>query len=268
MQVIGLCRFSYPAIGGFQVEHETTEERERFLYTRDRMEERFRLFETVTLPGLRAQTEPDFDFLVVIGNSLPAADRDRLQDLTAGMPQVRIIAQPPKPHREAMKAILNAARRNPSEPCLQFRQDDDDAVSVDFVERLRTAARDCAGLLRRNRTVAIDYPRGFIAEMGADGISASEQVRNLITAALGMYVRGGCPASIMNFAHHKLGRFMPVVSFSDAPMWVRTHNRFNDSRGANASPVAVSPLTAEQEDEFRARFAIDADQVRQAFASS
>jgi hypothetical protein len=27
MQVIGLCRFSYPAIGGFQVEHETLEER-------------------------------------------------------------------------------------------------------------------------------------------------------------------------------------------------------------------------------------------------
>ena len=33
MQVIGLCRFSYPALGGFQVVHETIEERIAYLYS-------------------------------------------------------------------------------------------------------------------------------------------------------------------------------------------------------------------------------------------
>ena len=37
MQVIGLCRFSYPAIGGFQIEHETLENRIGFLYAEDRL---------------------------------------------------------------------------------------------------------------------------------------------------------------------------------------------------------------------------------------
>jgi len=54
MQAIGLCRFSYPAIGGFQVEHDTTEAGIDYLYGRDRMEERFRLFETVLIPSLKA----------------------------------------------------------------------------------------------------------------------------------------------------------------------------------------------------------------------
>ncbi|MEX0310749.1 MAG: glycosyltransferase, partial [Tateyamaria sp.] len=27
MQIIGLCRFSYPAVGGFQVEHDTVDAR-------------------------------------------------------------------------------------------------------------------------------------------------------------------------------------------------------------------------------------------------
>ena len=39
MQVIGLCRFSYPAFGGFQVEHETIEERIADLYGAARLEE-------------------------------------------------------------------------------------------------------------------------------------------------------------------------------------------------------------------------------------
>ena len=37
MQVIGLCRFSYPAIGGFQVEHDSIEERIAFLYAEKRL---------------------------------------------------------------------------------------------------------------------------------------------------------------------------------------------------------------------------------------
>ncbi|WP_171177610.1 putative rhamnosyl transferase [Ruegeria sp. HKCCD8929] len=268
MQAIGLCRFSYPAIGGFQVGHDSIEERIRYLYQPDRIEERFRLFETVALPGLRAQTRQNFDLIIVIGDSLSAPHRDRLHDLTADMPQVRIVVQPPRRHREVMKEVLNAARRNPDKPCLQFRFDDDDAVAVDFIERMRQAVRDCDGLIRKNKTVAIDYNRGFIARLGADGIAAEEVVRPFATPALGMYVQGGCKQTIMNFAHTKIGRFMPVVSFTDAPMWLRSHNRYNDSPQVKAKPVELSPLTPGQEGEFATRFAIDADQVCRVFAAS
>ena len=83
MQVIGLCRFSWPGIGGFQVEHDSLESRIAYLYAPERMEERFRTFETITLPPLKAQTDGDFTFLVVIGDSLPARWRDRLMALLA-----------------------------------------------------------------------------------------------------------------------------------------------------------------------------------------
>ena len=76
MQVIGLCRFSYPAIGGFQVEHNSIEERIAFLYAEARLDERFRLFETVALPCLREQTDQDFDLIIVIGDSLLGASRN------------------------------------------------------------------------------------------------------------------------------------------------------------------------------------------------
>ncbi|MEY8841708.1 glycosyltransferase, partial [Cribrihabitans sp. XS_ASV171] len=124
---------------------------------------------------------------------------------------------------------------------------------------------ECAGLVNRNKTVAFDWTRGYVAEMSADGIAATEIVRTLYVASLGMYIRGGCKLTIMNFAHEKIHRFMPVVSDSGPPMWVRTHNGYNDSRQKKVKPVPVEPLTPEQEAEFRARFAVDADTIRRSF---
>jgi hypothetical protein len=266
MQVIGLCRFSYPAIGGFQVEHNSLEERIAFLYGEARLEERFRLMETIALPCLREQTDQDFELIIVIGDSLPAHHVARLRDLCADIEQIRIHVEPPRKQREVMKEILNAARRDPKAPCLQFRHDDDDAVSVDFIERLRQTVDDCPGLLRNTRTMAVDFNRGYVAELGPEGIAATEIHRPYYVASLGMYVKGNCPLTIMNFAHEKILRFMPTVTISDAPMFVRSHNGYNDSRQKKVKPVPVQPLDPEQIAEFEDRFALRQDQVRQVFA--
>jgi hypothetical protein len=265
MQVIGLCRFSYPAIGGFQVEHDSIEDRIAFLYAEARLEERFQLMETIALPCLREQTDQDFELIVVIGDSLPPHHVSRLRDLCADIPQITIHAEPPRKQREVMKSILNAARRDPKAPCLQFRHDDDDAISVDFIERLRQTLDDCPGLVARNKTVAVDFNRGYVAELGPDGIAATEIHRPYYVAALGMYVQGNCPLTIMNFAHEKILRFMPTVTISDAPMFVRSHNGYNDSRQKKVKPVPVTPIDDTLAAEFEARFALRLHHVRQVF---
>ncbi len=268
MQVIGLCRFSYPAIGGFQTEHGSIEARRRYLYHPDRLNDRFRLFETCTLPGLKAQTDPRFDLLLVIGTCLPPAAKDRLHDLTAGIPQVRIVEREPGQHRVVMKEILNSARDHPDRPCLQFRHDDDDAVAVDFVAQLRNAAADRAQLVRENKAVAIDFDRGYLARFGAFGATAKPVRHTLLGVGLGMAVQGGCPLTIMNFAHHKMGRFMPVITVSDSPMWVRTLNGFNDSRRARNDRSDLPTLTQPERDAFRTRFAIDEESVRRIYSKA
>ncbi|SDE97476.1 putative rhamnosyl transferase [Sulfitobacter delicatus] len=267
MQAIGLCRFSYPALGGFQVGHETTEERIAYLYDEARLEERFRLLETVALPCLEAQTDPDFGIVFVIGDQFPQQHEKRLESLLADLPQAVIHREPPRRHREVMKEVLNDARIHPNEPCLQFRYDDDDAVSVDFIARLRRAVENSAGLLKGERSVAFDWPKGYVAEFDASGIRAAEVFRPLNVAALAMYVKGGSPLTIMNFAHEKLPRFMPTVSLPDAAMFVRSHNGSNDSRQGVAQQVKVAPLDAEGAALFRDRFAIDEDHVRQVFSA-
>lgn len=265
MQVIGLCRFSYPAIGGFQVEHDDIDERIAYLYGAQRLEERFQLMEAVALPCIKAQTDPEFELIIVIGDQLPKQHHERLHDITADIPQVRIIAEPPRPQREVMKEIFNKARKDPSEPCLQFRHDDDDAFAVDFIERLRAASEDAKSLTAQHKAVNFDWNKGFVAEFGADGISSTPIHRSLYPAAMGMQIRGNSPLTIMNFAHEKIGRFMPVVSYAEPPMFVRSHNGSNDSRQKPVKAVPVKPVDHEQSQMYAARFAIDIDHVHTVF---
>lgn len=266
MQAIGLCRFSYPALGGFQVEHDSIEERIAYLYEDHRLNERFKLLETVALPCLRAQTDPNFSLIIVIGDQFPLHHEKRLEALIEDLPQAIIHKEPPKNQREVMKDILNEARIDPHNPCLQFRYDDDDAVSIDFIEKLRKAAKDCAPLLKEHRTVAFDWNQGYVAEFGAEGIAATEIFRQFYVASLGMFVRGGSRLTIMNFAHEKIPRFMPAISLSDPAMFVRSHNSSNDSRQKAVKPIPVERLSSEQETLFRDRFAIDVDHVRRVFS--
>lgn len=266
MQVIGVCRFSYPALGGFQVEHETPAERMAFLYAPERMEERFRTFEALTLPPLRAQSDPDFTFLVIIGDQMPQAYVDRLHALLADIPQAVVAAYPPEPHRDIMKVAINAVRHESREHCLQFRMDDDDAVNVRYVERLREMVDDLHPLLRKNKHVAIDFSQGYVANIGPDGISGKPTMEHLWTAALAMAVSPKSDITIMNFGHSKMGKFMPVVSFAGEDMFIRGHNDFNDSRQRNAKPLDLPRLSPEDEAHFRRVFNIDADHVRALFS--
>lgn len=267
MQVIGLCRFSYPGLGGFQTTHDSLDERIAFLYAHARLEERFRYFETLTLPGIRAQFDPDFTFLIVIGESLPEVHRQRLEALVADIPQAVIQVHPPGKHRVVMQEAINSVRVNDTEPCLQFRLDDDDAVAFSYVHALRSAARDVAGLMQDNRTVAIDFNRGYIARPGPAGISARPIQEPYWTAGLGLMIRPGIRLSVMNFGHHSVHKKMPTVTFTGEDMMLRGFNGFNDSRQKpNIKPVRLKPLDTDGELLFQMTYGIDCDHVRRVFA--
>lgn len=266
MQVIGFCRFSYPAEGGFQVEHDSVQERLDYLYAPSRLDERLRHFETICLPSIRAQTDPDFSFLILTGDSLPEPWAGRLLDLAASVPQARIVAKSPGPHRRVCQQTINEAR-DMAQPCLQFRHDDDDAVAVTFVERLRQAAADVRPMLERHRFVGFDWNRGYVARADAEGLFGEVQVTPFWGVAQAMYVQPGTRQTIMNFGHQKLMSFMPCLTFTDEVMYLRGHNDHNDSRQKkHVKPLPLPRLDQDDEAALKDRFAIDADHVRHVFS--
>ncbi len=267
MQTIGICRFSYPGDGGFQVEHRSLQERMDYLYAPARMAERFATFETMMLPPLKAQTDDDFTLLVVIGDSLPAPYRDRLQAAVADMPQAVVQAHPPGPHRKVMQDAINSVRRFDGDACLQFRMDDDDAVACTYVQRLREAAQDVLPLAAKHRHIAIDFNQGFIARPSAKGLETAPTNVAYTTAALALMFQPDLRLSVMNFAHMKVGQKMPTVTFTGEDMLIRGHNDYNDSRQKpGVRGPRLTPLDAAGKAHFKATYNIDADAVTTAFA--
>ncbi|MHA6325073.1 putative rhamnosyl transferase [Roseivivax sp. CAU 1753] len=269
MQVIGFCRFSYPAEGGFQVEHDDLASRIAYLYAPERLDERLRLFETVCLPSLRAQSDPDFTFVVLVGDSLPADARARLDAMVADLPQVVIEAQPPGPHRQVCQDVINATRDDITAPCLQFRHDDDDAVAVNFVASLRKAAADCAPLCAEHRLVGFDWNRGYLVSADANGLCAEPVVHPYWGVAQAVAAQGGVRQTVMNFGHQKINLHMPTVTFNAPAMYLRGHNGFNDSRQKkHVKPHPLPRLDAAGEAEMKRLFNVDADHVRQVFGGT
>ena len=88
-----------PSGGGVQREHKSLEERCAYLYDPTRLNVRFNCLETLTLPSIRGQSDADFTFAILIGDSLPEAAKDRLKTLTADIPQVQIIERESGPYR-------------------------------------------------------------------------------------------------------------------------------------------------------------------------
>lgn len=268
MQVIGLCRFSYLGLGGFQVDHDTLEQRAAFLYAPKRLEERFRTFQTMMLPPLKAQTDSDFTFLIMTGDSLPVAAYDRLMDLVADMPQVVVQKHPPEQHRKVMRKAINSVRLFDHDLCAQFRMDDDDAVACCYVEKLRQTVEDVRDMAQKHRHIAIDYNSGYIARPGPDGLQTAPVNNAYTTAALAIVFRREVSQTVMNFSHTKVGRAMPTVTFTGEDMLIRGHNDFNDSRQkAGVKPVELVLQNPEEEAHFKDVYNIDADEVRRVFSA-
>ncbi|MEQ6249020.1 putative rhamnosyl transferase [Sulfitobacter sp. HNIBRBA3233] len=268
MRCIGLCRFSYAGKGGFKNGDDDLDALKAFLYRPDRLEERFRLFEAVTLPSIRAQTDPDFTFLIVTGKSLPAPALTRLRALTADIPQCEIRQVPPRPHRRVMRKVINEWRGPPEAPCLQFRLDDDDAMGVSFVERLRQSADDLRALTARHTSVAVDFNQGYVFRAGPQGLRVAPYHYPYSAIALGMIVQAGSDDTIMNHGHENLWTTMPTVTFTGDDMMLRGHNDFNDSRlkGKNRA-FDYRPLDAAQAAHIKTTFGVDDAQVRAVFSA-
>ena len=229
MQIIGICRFSYPAEGGFQRLHGTIEERTAYLYDENRLARRFITLETVTLPSIEAQTDGDFTFVIVIGSSLPADAKKRLYSKTAHIPQVIVVERDSGPYRPTMQDVMDQIRDPRADICIQFRLDDDDGVGVDFIAELRKASARSNDLLRYGGKFAVDFSSGFTASFSPKGVKMALVQKQLWTPALAIVLLPRCKRSILNYGHHLLANEMPVVTLPNHNMFIRSFHGDNDS---------------------------------------
>ncbi|MSU91967.1 hypothetical protein GE300_20640 [Rhodobacteraceae bacterium 2CG4] len=259
VQVIGLLRFSYFGDGGFRGVPADPAAAAAYLFDDERLARRFHLFETLTVPTLAAQTDPDFTLVVLTSDALPGRHRDRLQAAVDRIPGARLCAQPPLPQWRAVRNAFNPARSRRPALTAQFRLDDDDALATDFVAELRRHAPQLEPLRRLTGApgVALDFTRGLRLVWGAAGVETVAQNRRIHTSqGMALVTRDRGEKNIMGYPHHKIWQHIPMVSLNEPLMFLQSSHRDQDSGMAAGKPLtAIAP--AEAAGLLRRRFGLD-----------
>lgn len=229
-QIILTVRFSYLSKTGFTREVPAGMTRQAFLYDPARLERRFRLFEALTVPALCGQSDAEFTCLLVTGQDLPGAARQRLEGLLAPLRDLRIVALPPMHHYPAMCRAIDQCRDPAASHVTTVRLDDDDALGLDYIARLRRIATALADVSEKRDAVVIAFNNGFFLEQGCD----STQVYNVreklpLGAGLALMAPADCADNIYARNHRLLPMFYDSFCEANTPMFIRSVHADNDS---------------------------------------
>jgi hypothetical protein len=230
-QIAGLVRFSYPALDGFARADADPARRLEQLYAPSRLELRFRLFQSLTLPSLLAQSDGDFSLAVLIGDDFPQAAGQRLRAALAPLAQAKVVTLPPMQHFAAARRAYAAVSDTTVTHLTGFRLDDDDAIDRHFIARLRHRAKALAPLLGLSRPVVIGCNRGLVLTLDPNGNKLAEVTEKLpIGIGLAMTAPVGFRGSIFRRNHRLLPQFFSTFTDAEEPAFIRTVHAHNDSQ--------------------------------------
>lgn len=258
--ILGICRFSFVGKGDWMgmsnPSAATDQARLRAQAERLFSPQRFRLrlltLRLICLASLKAQSDPDFEFIILSSTIMPPEQQKMLQQACDELPQARLVFSDATSTEDALRPLLLAFARQHRGPALQFRLDDDDAVGRDFVASLRMNANRLLGQPR----FALSFPRG-LSVMTYDGEQPSFWRTWRPFHSAGAAVRLLAPGrSVFAVNHFELPRTL-FCATDPAPLGCFTL-RWDDgdtaSRGRPPAPWGYEPITKQ---EFDAQIAQD-----------
>lgn len=145
-ECVGIIRFSYLGLegvgtNGFAVKHQSTDEKRAWLYEPGRLKFRIDLFEAVTLQSLKSQTNQNYKCILMINDDFPSDQFQRLEQMIIGTP---IIIEKMRTMR-VIRGINLCFNKHFSADCkkrITFRLDDDDAISIHWIDALYNLASE------------------------------------------------------------------------------------------------------------------------------
>jgi len=271
VQVIGVCRWSYPADHrDFQASKKDIRNTRAALYASWRLEHRLFLLEHLVLPALRSQTDKDFTLIFLMGDQLPRDIRDRVLALLAPIPQIRpVIREEGCPQAEIIREEIARIRDVTKPVTAQFRLDDDDAVAVDFVANVKSHYAEVEPIFRRHGLFGLDFTQGFLMRMSVEkGIRFSTITARWWAPGMAVFVDGDRPETLFDFHHLKLWHDMPTLMTMEKPMYIRGVHDSNDSNVTNIGRRTISfPFKSRHTQVFlRDHFGLDVKTLKEVWA--
>ncbi len=200
------------------------------MYSSWRLDQRLFLFEHVFLPSWRAQTDGDFTLVILIGDQLPETARKRLEQLVEDIPQIVIAAKPEAQKlAHVAKEVTLSHRPDSDQHIAEFRLDDDDAVGIDYVERIRTLYSDNQQTVDRQGRFAISFSKGVMLNFRGNSVHAKGVFSKFWTPGLTYVWRANVPTTFSDFKHRRIWSEMTTIVDPTVAMYVRSAHSLNAS---------------------------------------
>jgi hypothetical protein len=230
MKIYGHCRFSYFGRSDTGRAVGSLEDAQRLLWNPERMAVRFHLFETITLPSITAQTDQDFQLVITTSTAMPDQYQERLDNLVTDHKNIRILRTERGNINAALKEVMIEASNGRKDRAVHFRLDDDDAVSVGYVARLRAVSGG------QPDDTMITFPKGVMGFID-DGIARHRAFgKHAIAIGLALVKPPGGHVTPMAIQHRAYSAHKPT--FSD-PTFVAYHYTRHSTNNTNGYDKTV-----------------------------
>jgi len=188
------------------------------------------LFAAYCLPALRQQPDPDFLCLILVGANMPPLWKDRLRDLCASVPALRLVEAEPQHHYSGIKKAFQSVAEKDHTHRTTFRFDDDDAVDDGFVARLKTLAPRVAMIGGADNPAAIAHNLGFFLERSGEKPRIYPTCeRTPLSVGTAMIAPVSYRENIYRYDHRQLPQFVNTYCDTQTYAYVRTVHQDNKS---------------------------------------
>ena len=239
LQMVFQTRYSFFGSSGWQ--SDVSKQKEK-LFDPARLDKRLYLFERMNLASLRDQTDADFKLLVLTSHDLPSDHMRRLSEAchdTIGAERTFITARKPGSAgawmRKCMRNHLNTTSHS-----AQIVLDDDDAVSIDFVERCRAEAQFALSQLRPDQDCTyLSFATGLTGRFEQDGgLNLIPREVPFTNLGLTLVAPTRTRRNPYMLAHKKVARRYAVrVIHDQRPFFIRSVHDTNDSRAHHGDEI-------------------------------
>lgn len=260
--MVGLLRFSVLTPTYYSERFPTLEETAAHIFSPERMELRFRIFQNLCLPSLVRQTDADFQMIVLTAESMPDPFLRRLADLLEPFPNIHCVPVGTGNHYKLLQSGYDMIPKQDMTHRILFRLDDDDALDINFVKRTKRLATGLLRLQAGRQPFIIAYNRGFYVRSRPGGNEVFDSCeRAPLSTGTTLVAPAHHGANPYRFNHRKLAQHFNTYSDISVPSFIRTIH------GDNKSSPAQMGLThkmneSDMAEQLRTHFDVDIADLR------
>lgn len=227
---IGVMRFSVLTPTYYSERFDSLDAIAAHIFAPERMDLRFALFEKLVLPSLLRQSDDGFDLVVLTAAQLPSVHMERLRDLLDPVPHIHLMPVGTDKHYQLLKDAYNNIDPGDATHRILWRLDDDDAIDINYISRLKWICRNLHKMHPKTEPYAISFNRGFyLRRMAGENDVFDAVERAPLSAGTALLAPLDYPRNPYRYNHRALPQHYNMYSDISVPAFIRTIHGDNKS---------------------------------------